>query len=286
MADANRIFAPIARERSRILDRLGVEARRLRARHRPPRGERPSPTGSHGSSAALDALDEPLVFPAHPRTRDALRRTSRTASRRSTPLGFLDFTALTSQARVVLTDSGGVQKEAYWNARSLRDDAAQHGVARHGRGRRQRPRRRRPRGDRPRSGRRRGFPPRRRICTATATPPSGSRQLCTLPGRDRGGGQGPPYDVAVIGAGYVGVPLAQTFADAGQARARRRRRAGARRGAQPRLQPHRGRSVGASRAPREVGPHRRDDRLRPAEAGEGDPDRATDAADASNASPT
>ena len=30
------------------------------------------------------------------------------------PLGYLDFAALASQARVVLTDSGGLQKEAYW----------------------------------------------------------------------------------------------------------------------------------------------------------------------------
>ena len=31
------------------------------------------------------------------------------------PLGYLDFTALASQARVIATDSGGLQKEAYWH---------------------------------------------------------------------------------------------------------------------------------------------------------------------------
>jgi UDP-GlcNAc3NAcA epimerase len=30
------------------------------------------------------------------------------------PLGYIDFAALASQARVILTDSGGLQKEAYW----------------------------------------------------------------------------------------------------------------------------------------------------------------------------
>ena len=30
------------------------------------------------------------------------------------PLGYLDFAALASQARVIVTDSGGLQKEAYW----------------------------------------------------------------------------------------------------------------------------------------------------------------------------
>jgi UDP-N-acetylglucosamine 2-epimerase len=31
------------------------------------------------------------------------------------PLGYMDFTAIASQARVIATDSGGLQKEAYWH---------------------------------------------------------------------------------------------------------------------------------------------------------------------------
>ena len=54
----------------------------------------------------------------------------------------------------------------------------------------------------------RAFPTTRRRCTATARPPDASWPLCTLRARMS-------WDIAVIGAGYVGVPLAQTFAEAG-----------------------------------------------------------------------
>jgi UDP-N-acetyl-D-glucosamine dehydrogenase len=52
----------------------------------------------------------------------------------------------------------------------------------------------------------------RRDSTATVTPPSASPQPCTL---DAAVSSTPLYDVAVIGAGYVGVPLAATFGEAG-----------------------------------------------------------------------
>jgi UDP-N-acetylglucosamine 2-epimerase len=58
----------------------------------------------------LSRIDEPLVFPAHPRTRAALQHEIAVIE----PLGYLDFAALASQARVIVTDSGGLQKEAYW----------------------------------------------------------------------------------------------------------------------------------------------------------------------------
>ena len=63
----------------------------------------------------LNRLEEPVVFAAHPRTRAALTNI-RLADhvRLSPPLGYLETAALASQARVVLTDSGGLQKEAYW----------------------------------------------------------------------------------------------------------------------------------------------------------------------------
>jgi len=68
----------------------------------------------------LLAVPEPVVLPLHPRTRErlaaagllaALERSERVSL--APPLGYLEFTALLCHARAVLTDSGGVQKEAY-----------------------------------------------------------------------------------------------------------------------------------------------------------------------------
>jgi len=61
---------------------------------------------------ALNRISPPVLFPAHPRTRAALTGLDFDPIE---PLGYLDFTALASQARVIATDSGGVQKEAYWH---------------------------------------------------------------------------------------------------------------------------------------------------------------------------
>ena len=67
----------------------------------------------------LDALHEisvdlPLIFPVHPRTRQRLERASARPDRRVTlaePLGYLDFLALEQNAKLVITDSGGIQEE-------------------------------------------------------------------------------------------------------------------------------------------------------------------------------
>ncbi len=62
------------------------------------------------------ARDLPVVFPVHPRTQRVLDDGIKLAPWIDVidPLGYLDFAALASQARVILTDSGGLQKEAYW----------------------------------------------------------------------------------------------------------------------------------------------------------------------------
>ncbi len=116
MYDANLRLAPIARERSRALAENGVEpgSYLVLTLHREA-NVAPEPLAR--TAAALGALEEPVVFPAHPRTSTALATAGillPSNVRMIPPAGYLDFAALASQARIVLTDSGGVQKEAYW----------------------------------------------------------------------------------------------------------------------------------------------------------------------------
>jgi UDP-N-acetylglucosamine 2-epimerase (non-hydrolysing) len=100
--------------------RLGVEPGRyaVLTLHRPSNVDDPAVFGG-----LLDALDElqrslPIVFPVHPRTRKRLeemglaqRVAAQPGLRLCEPLGYLEFLGLTSQARLVLTDSGGLQEE-------------------------------------------------------------------------------------------------------------------------------------------------------------------------------
>jgi UDP-N-acetylglucosamine 2-epimerase len=112
MADATRIFAPIARVRSRIIERLGVEPDEyvVATIHR-----EANVTEDRRLRAIAGALAKlgSLVFPAHPRTRAALDRLGIDLPTLE-PLGYLDMTAAASQAATIVTDSGGLQKEAYW----------------------------------------------------------------------------------------------------------------------------------------------------------------------------
>lgn len=66
---------------------------------------------------AINSLDEPVVFPVHPRTRKVIQQAGcRIAPqvRVVDPVGYLEMVALSESARMILTDSGGLQKEAYW----------------------------------------------------------------------------------------------------------------------------------------------------------------------------
>jgi len=112
MADATLRFAPIARERVPAPHPPGtyvVATVHREANVRPERLRR--------IADGLSRLDEPVVFPAHPRTASVLQAERIRLGANVellTPLGYLGFASAASQARVIATDSGGLQKEAYW----------------------------------------------------------------------------------------------------------------------------------------------------------------------------
>src|SRR5919107_5542828 len=117
MADVSLAFRDIAEERSEILDELGVEPGAYLAvtAHRAGNVDRPDRLDA--LVALLEALPAPVVLPLHPRTRERLMAAGLMdrldGIKVVTPLGYLDFMKLARHARAVLTDSGGVQKEAY-----------------------------------------------------------------------------------------------------------------------------------------------------------------------------
>ena len=110
MYDASLLFAPLARERYEPPRPRGTYV--LATVHREanvhwPRIER--------IVDGLNSLDEPVLFPAHPRTRAALDGIPLAPHvELIEPLGYLEMTALVSNARVLVNDSGGLHKEAYW----------------------------------------------------------------------------------------------------------------------------------------------------------------------------
>ncbi len=116
MADAAARFGPIARERSRILGSLGIAPGEyvLATVHREANVR---PDRLRRIVAGLAGAGRHVVLPAHPRTRAVLVEHAIDLPATLSliePLGYLDFAALASQAAVIATDSGGLQKEAYW----------------------------------------------------------------------------------------------------------------------------------------------------------------------------
>lgn len=115
IVDACLEHVPLARDRSTVLDRLGLkkECYAVATIHR----ER-NTDNERRLRAIVEALDEqqfPVIFPTHPRTRDALERMEfepRGSLRLIEPVDYLDFLALLVNSYVVVTDSGGIQEEA------------------------------------------------------------------------------------------------------------------------------------------------------------------------------
>jgi UDP-N-acetylglucosamine 2-epimerase len=119
MADALTFAADRARTRSSVLADLGLTPGKfaLATLHRAENTDDPARLKSILSAFA--GINETVIFPVHPRTRAVMRMQGIGESdhrnlRLIDPVGYLDMVRLTESARIVLTDSGGLQKEAYW----------------------------------------------------------------------------------------------------------------------------------------------------------------------------
>lgn len=118
MVDVARLIQPRARDGRETIGRLGLTAGEfvLATAHRAGNVDEPSRLAR--LVEVFEAVAEPVVLPLHPRTRTRLEaigmlRRLEAAVLVTEPLGYLEFTELLCNARAVLTDSGGVQKEAY-----------------------------------------------------------------------------------------------------------------------------------------------------------------------------
>jgi UDP-N-acetylglucosamine 2-epimerase (non-hydrolysing) len=119
MIDALEQFLAVA-QKSRIAEHLGLVSNGSVQQFGLVTLHRPSNVDSSATLASLmRALDSvadmvPLIFPVHPRTRQKLSQLGikdNAELRLIDPLGYLEFICLLSHARIVLTDSGGVQEE-------------------------------------------------------------------------------------------------------------------------------------------------------------------------------
>lgn len=120
MVDVATLLQPACRARTEALAPYGVEpgGYLLATAHRA--GNVDDPARLASLVDLLLSLPAPVVLPLHPRTRarleaaDLLRAVEAAPDLHlAPPLGYLDFTALLCNAQAVVTDSGGVQKEAY-----------------------------------------------------------------------------------------------------------------------------------------------------------------------------
>lgn len=119
MYDAVLEFSEIARERSTIMANLDLQAQGyiLATVHRPYNTDVPENLSS--ILAAFSEIDESIVFPVHPRTRRKIAELNGNLRdmpnvKMIEPLGYLDILQLEQNARLIMTDSGGMQKEAYF----------------------------------------------------------------------------------------------------------------------------------------------------------------------------
>jgi UDP-GlcNAc3NAcA epimerase len=121
MYDAALYYARQVGDHSRVLEPFGLAPGEfaLATVHRAETTDSPDRLSVVLEALANLAEEMPVFLPLHPRTAAIVARDERMQSalqklRVSEPIGYLDMIALESNARIIVTDSGGVQKEAYF----------------------------------------------------------------------------------------------------------------------------------------------------------------------------
>ena len=107
----------LSQEKSDILKRLGVAPGEyaLATIHRAENTDDPERLARLMAALQEVSCKMPVIFPVHPRTRGKLGPLAADGDLRLLdPQGYLDMVRLEAGAAVILTDSGGIQKEAYW----------------------------------------------------------------------------------------------------------------------------------------------------------------------------
>jgi UDP-N-acetylglucosamine 2-epimerase len=117
MLDALLYYLPMAQDRSTILQELALSRKgyALVTVHRAANTDDPDRLSQ--IIEALNGIDETVVFPVHPRTRRALEELALQVGgnvRLLAPVSYFDMLILEDNARLIASDSGGVQREAYY----------------------------------------------------------------------------------------------------------------------------------------------------------------------------
>ena len=118
MYDISLRYGAQAEKQSLILKKLGLRSRHyvLATIHRAENTDSTERLRNIFEGLDLAAREIPVVIPLHPRTRQAVNRNGLMLehARIIEPLGYLDMVMLEKNARLIATDSGGVQKEAFF----------------------------------------------------------------------------------------------------------------------------------------------------------------------------
>jgi UDP-N-acetylglucosamine 2-epimerase len=123
MVDALLLAGTIAEKKSRILEKMGLKPKSyyLATLHRAENTDQPEILQSLMTTfAEIHAKEKPLVFCLHPRTRKALKKcrlfskVARSMILIDPPPSYFDILILEKSAAKILTDSGGIQKEAFF----------------------------------------------------------------------------------------------------------------------------------------------------------------------------